>query len=206
MIRIAIAEDHQSFIDGIELLLEREKDIEIVGTTNDGEELLKLVQLKEPSVVITDIRMPKMDGIAVTNKIKKILPHTKILGFSMFDQKAAIKQMIDAGASGYLLKSSPLDEVLKAIRAVYNGETYFDSNIQIEAENNSNKKTKGLLTKRQIEILNLVAQGKTSREIATELFIGIYTVDTHRKNMIKILGLQGKGELMRFAIEKKYKF
>ncbi|QXP78024.1 MULTISPECIES: response regulator transcription factor [Winogradskyella] len=206
MIRIAIAEDHQSFIDGIELLLEREKDIEIVGTTNDGEELLKLVQLKEPSVVITDIRMPKMDGIAVTNKIKKILPRTKILGFSMFDQKAAIKQMIDAGASGYLLKSSPLDEVLKAIRAVYNGETYFDSNIQIEAENNSNKKTKGLLTKRQIEILNLVAQGKTSREIATELFIGIYTVDTHRKNMIKILGLQGKGELMRFAIEKKYKF
>ena len=114
--------------------------------------------------------------------------------------------MLDAGASGYLLKNSPLEEVLKAVRAVYNGNTYFDTNIEIEKENDTNKKTKGLLTKRQVEILGLIAQGKTSREIADDLFIGIHTVDTHRKNMIRILGLQGKGELMRYALEKKYRF
>ena len=90
MIRLAIAEDHQSLIDGIKLLLEYEDDIEIVGTANDGEALLKLVRLKQPNVVITDIRMPKMDGITATKAIKKELPYTKILGFTMFDQKDAI--------------------------------------------------------------------------------------------------------------------
>ncbi|APY09145.1 DNA-binding response regulator [Winogradskyella sp. J14-2] len=206
MIRLAIAEDHQSLIDGIKLLLEYEDDIEIVGTTNDGEDLLKLVKLKQPNVVITDIRMPKVDGISATKQIKEVFPHTKILGFTMFDQQDAIKQMLDAGASGYLLKNSPLEEVLRAIRSVYNGDTYFDANIKVDDVNNTNKKTKGKLTKRQIEILALVGQGKTSREIADELFIGVHTVDTHRKNMIRILGLHGKGELMRYALEKKYKF
>ncbi|MFC0605315.1 response regulator transcription factor [Winogradskyella pulchriflava] len=206
MIRLAIAEDHQSLIDGIKLLLEYEEDIEIVGTANDGEALMDLVRLKQPNVVITDIRMPKVDGISATREIKKELPHTKVLGFTMFDQTEAIQQMLDAGASGYLLKNSPLEEVLKAVRSVYEGNTYFDANIKVDVKNNSNKKGKGMLTKRQIEILGLIAQGKTSREIADELFIGIHTVDTHRKNMIRILGLHGKGELMRYALEKKYKF
>ncbi|MFD1064038.1 response regulator [Winogradskyella litorisediminis] len=206
MIRLAIAEDHQSLIDGIELLLKYEDDIEIVGTANDGERLLEIVKLKEPNIVITDIRMPKKDGITVTKEIKAHLPHIKVLGFTMFDQAEAIEQMIAAGASGYLLKNSPLEEVLTAIKTVYAGGTYFDSNLNINTEDNQNKKAKGDLTKRQIEILALVAQGKTSREIADELFIGVHTVDTHRKNMIRILGLQGKGELMRYALEKKYKF
>ena len=206
MIRVAIAEDHQALIDGIKLLLEYEDDIEIVGTANDGEALLDLVRLKQPGVVITDIRMPKMDGITATKQIIKELPYTKVLGFSMFDQTDAIQQMMDAGASGYLLKNSPLEDVLKAIRAVSKCNTFYDTNIEINDENNSNKKVKGILTKRQIEILGLIAQGKTSREISGELFIGIHTVDTHRKNMIRILGLQRKGELLRYALEKKYKF
>ncbi len=205
MIRLAIAEDHQALIDGIQLLLKYEEGIQIVGTTNDGEALLDLVRLKEPNVVITDIRMPKMDGITVTRIIKKEFPLTKVLAFTMFDQTEAIQQMLDAGASGYLLKNSALEEVLNAIKAVHSGETYFDANIELNTNSTSQKK-KGKLTKRQIEILRLVGQGKTSREIADELFIGIHTVDTHRKNMIRILGLQGKGELMRYALEKKYKF
>ncbi|WP_179345634.1 response regulator transcription factor [Winogradskyella ursingii] len=206
MIRLAIAEDHQSLIDGIKLLLEYEEDIEIVGTANDGEKLLDLVRLKQPNVVITDIRMPKMDGITATQNIKQEFKHTKVLAFTMFDQTEAIKQMLDAGASGYLLKNSPLEEVLKAIRVVHQGEMFYDANIQVDDDSNGYKRKKGLLTKRQNEILSLIAQGKTSREIADELFIGIHTVDTHRKNMIRILELQGKGELMRYALEKKYKF
>jgi two-component system nitrate/nitrite response regulator NarL len=206
MIRLAIAEDHQSLIDGIKLLLKGEEDIEIVGHANDGEALLDLVRLKQPNVIITDIRMPKIDGISATKLIKKEWPHIKVLGFTMFDQREAIDQMIEAGASGYLLKNSPLKEVLKAIHSVYKGDTYFDANIEVEAENDSNGKNKGLLTKRQKEILNLIGHGKTSREIADELFIGVNTVDTHRKNMSRILGLQGKGELMRFALDRKYRF
>lgn len=206
MIRLAIAEDHQSLIDGIKLFLEDEHNIDVVGTTNDGEALLALVKSKQPNVVLTDIRMPKMDGITVTKHIKESWPDIKVISFTMYDQEEAIHQMLEAGANGYLLKNSPLKEVLKAIEAVYRGECYYDANITLyDVEQNTNK-NKGLLTDRQIEILKLIAQGKTSREIADELFIGTYTVDTHRKNMIKILGLRGKGELLRYALEKKYRF
>ncbi len=204
MIRLAIAEDHQSLIDGITLLLKYQDDISIVGAVNDGEALLDLVRLKQPNVVVTDIRMPKMDGITATNHIKKEFPHTKVIAFTMFDQPEAIAKMLEAGASGYLLKNSSLNDVLEAIKTVHSGKNYYDANINVN--NQKNKKKKGLLTKRQIEILELVAQGKTSREISELLFIGIHTVDTHRKNMIRILGLKGKGELMRYALEKKYRF
>ena len=204
MIRVAIAEDHQSLIDGIELLLKYEEDISILGTANDGEALLDIVRLKQPNVVITDIRMPKMDGIQATNIIKKEFPHIKVLAFTMFDQQEAVDQMLEAGASGYLLKNSSLNDVLEAIKTVHSGQNYYDANISISDPGAPKKK--GVLTKRQIEILQLIGQGKTSREIAEELFIGVHTVDTHRKNMVRILGLQGKGELLRYAIEKKYKF
>ncbi|MEP1487323.1 MAG: response regulator transcription factor [Algibacter sp.] len=207
MIRLAIAEDHQSLVDGIKLLLEYEDGITIVGTANDGEALLEVVEKKNPNVVLTDIRMPKMDGIEATKRIKKKYPEIHVLAFTMFEQIEAIQQMIDAGASGYILKNSSLKEVHKAIITVFKGETYFDANINTNALNSESKnKTKGILTKRQIEILELIALGKTSREIADLLFIGIHTVDTHRKNMVRILGLQGKGELLRYALEKKYKF
>lgn len=207
MIRLAIAEDHQSLIDGIKLLLEYEDDISIVGTANDGEALLNIVDKKRPNVILTDIRMPKLDGIEATKRIKKSNPEIKVLAFSMFDQTDAIQQMLDAGASGYILKNSSLTEVLNAIRTVAKGDTYFDANINTNVLDSDNTtKKKGLLTKRQIEILELIALGKTSREIADDLFIGVHTVDTHRKNMARILGLQGKGELMRYALEKKYRF
>lgn len=205
MIRLAIAEDHQALIDGIKLLLEYEDDISIIGTANDGEALLEIVKKKQPDVVITDIRMPKMDGITATRQIKKEFPKIKVIAFTMFDQSEAVNQMLEAGASGYILKNSALDVVHKAILTVSEGHDYFDAKLNIHESSNKcdNKK---LLTKRQNEILKLIAQGKTSREIADELFIGVQTVDTHRKNMIRILGLQGKGELMRYALEKKYDF
>ncbi len=207
MIRLAIAEDHQSLIDGIQLLLEYEDGISIVGTANDGVTLLEIVERKQPNVVLTDIRMPKMDGIEATKQIKKKYPSINVLAFTMFEQIEAIQQMMQAGASGYILKNSSLKEVYHAIQTVSKGETYLDANINTNVLNSkSDIKTKGILTKRQIEILELIAQGKTSREIADLLFIGIHTVDTHRKNMVRILGLQGKGELLRYALEKKYKF
>lgn len=205
MIRLAIADDHQAIIDGITLLLKDETDIEFVGIANDGKTLLELVTKKQPHVVITDIRMPNMDGIELTKQIKSIYPDTKVIAFSMFDQDEAVHQMLDADVSGYILKNSSLQQVLDAIRAVYVGKTYFDPLINIEsAENTTTNETQ--LTQRQYEILKLIGQGKSSSEIAEELFIGVHTVNTHRKNMTKILGLSGKGELLRYAIERKYDF
>lgn len=205
MITIAIAEDHQSLIDGIKLFLEYEDDIKVVGEANDGERLLEIVRLKKPDVVLTDIRMPKMDGITATRHLKKEFPSCKVIAFSMFEQDEAIAQMEAAGASGYILKNSSLKTVLAAIHAVMKGETFFDSSIK--KTDYRKKDTDNIpLSKRELEIVKLIGEGKTSQEIADLLFIGKTTVDTHRKNILKKLSLQGKSELLRYSMEKKYDF
>ena len=208
MITVAIAEDHQSLIDGIDLLLKYEEEISIIGKANDGEELLAIVRRKQPKIVLMDIRMPKIDGIAATKIIKKELPYTKIIAFSMFDQEDAVRQMVAAGASGYLLKNSPLEEVLTAIQEVIKGNTYYDASIDPsffskEVEQQAKKQ---ILSKSEREILTFIGQGKTSSEIAAIRFNSVSTIETHRKNIIRKLGLKGKGELLRYAIEKKYDF
>jgi two-component system nitrate/nitrite response regulator NarL len=204
MIRVAIAEDHQALIDGIQSYLEYEDDISIVGHANDGEQLLELIEKRQTDMVLCDIRMPKIDGIAVAKIIQKEHPDTKVIAFTMFDQEEAIRQMLDAGAVGYILKNSSLQVVKEAIRAVADGKTYFDQNIHLPSEEKNSSKS--LLSKREQEILRLISAGKTSHEIADQLFIGKSTVDTHRKNMIRKLGLSGAGELLRYALEKKYDF
>ena len=204
MIRLIIAEDHQALIDGIKLALEFEDDIQVIGEANDGEALIDLVRLKQPDVVITDIRMPKCDGISATKIIKSEFPHIQVVGFSMFDQPQAMEQMRDAGASGYIMKNSSLSKVVEAIRTVAQKKTFFDTNIISEKNNHTQEET--LLSKREMEIVRLIGEGKTSAEIGEILFIGKSTVDTHRKNILKKLHIHGKTELLRFAVERKYDF
>lgn len=204
MITVAIAEDHQALIDGIQSYLEYEDDIKIVGHANDGEQLLEFVDKRPPNIVLCDIRMPKVDGITAAKIIQKKYPQTKVIAFTMFDQEEAIRQMLEAGAVGYILKNSSLQTVLEAIRTVAEGKTYFDKKIHLPTAQKN--KSKSLLSKREMEILGLISRGMTSHEIADELFIGKSTVDTHRKNMIRKLRLSGAGELLRYALEKKYEF
>lgn len=204
MIRIVIAEDHNTLIDGMKSFFSNEKDIQLVGCANNGRELCDLVSLKKPDIVVTDIRMPIMDGITATKELLKISVYTKVIALTMFDQDEAVGQMIAAGAKGYLLKNANLIDLVKAIRIVYMGGTYFDSAAQLREGTEESKSE--LLSKRQIEILKLVALGKTNQEIADQLFIGKLTVETHRKNMIRILNLKGAGELLRYALERKYAF
>ena len=203
MITLVIADDHQAIIDGLKLLLKNENDILVVGEANDGEALVEIVTTKKPSVVITDIRMPKCDGIVATKIIKKQFPMTKIIAFSMFDQVEAIDQMKEAGASGYILKNSTLQKVLEAIRIVATGQTYFDDSIFIK---DNFMKDEIVLSAREKEILRLVAEGKSSQEIADLLHIGKNTVATHRKNIIKKCNITGKTDLLRYAVERKYDF
>ncbi|MFI2741922.1 response regulator [Zhouia sp. PK063] len=205
MIKLVIAEDHNALIDGIKLFVEYEEDIELVGTALNGEQLCELVKEKQPDVVITDIRMPIMDGIAATKEILRHFPNTKVIAFTMFNQEEAVHQMIEAGVKGYILKNSSLKDLLSAIRTVYKGQKYYDINLKIEDKNSATGK-KSVLTFRQQEILKLISQGKTNIEIGELLFIGKATVETHRKNMIKKLNLKGAGELLRYAMESKYEF
>ncbi|QBZ99082.1 response regulator transcription factor [Flavobacterium sangjuense] len=203
MITLAIAEDHQALIDGMKLFFKNEADIMIVGEANDGEELIELVKTKRPSVVITDIRMPKCDGITATRIIKSQFPQTKVIAFSMFDKDEAIEQMKAAGASGYIMKNSSLQTVLDAIRTVARNETFFDDAITAK---DSQTKEAIILSSREKEILRLVGEGKSSQEIADALNIGKSTVDTHRKNIIKKFNITGKNDFLRFAVERKYDF
>ncbi|AXG75064.1 DNA-binding response regulator [Flavobacterium arcticum] len=204
MINLVIAEDHQSLIDGIKIFLEYEDDICVVGEANDGERLLEIVHLKKPDVVLTDIRMPKVDGITATRLIKKEFPNCHVIAFSMFEQDEAITQMEEAGASGYVVKNSSLKTVVNAIKGVMEGEKFFDDSLRKEHDRKGN--SDAILSKREMEIVKLIGQGKTSLEIADLLFIGKTTVDTHRKNILKKLNLQGKSELLRYAMERKYDF
>ncbi|MCH2194661.1 response regulator transcription factor [Kordia sp.] len=204
MITVAIAEDHQALIDGIMSYLEYEEDITIVGHANDGEALLKIVRRKQPKVVICDIRMPKMDGIVATSHIKKEFPHINVLAFTMYDQDKAVEQMLAAGATGYILKNSPLKVVLEAIHTLAENKTYYDAKLNIDQI--SKNSSQSILSRREKEILALIAQRKTSQEIADLLFISKSTIDTHRKNMIQKLNLKGANELLGYAIEQKYAF
>lgn len=213
MITIAIAEDHQMLIDGVISFFEYNDNIKIVGTANNGLELIELVNKKQPKLVITDIRMPKMNGIEATKHIKKKHPHIKVLAMTMFDQHEAIKQMIDAGATGYILKNSGIKMLSKAIEEVCNGNTFFDPNVAFNFMNqyvNHNvsigKESVVMLSKREKEILHLIGRGLTSKQIADELFIAKSTVDTHRKNMMRKLDLEGTNELIKYALNKKYEF
>jgi two-component system nitrate/nitrite response regulator NarL len=203
MITLAIAEDHQALIDGMKLFLKNETDIMIVGEANDGKALIELVKNKRPSVVITDIRMPKCDGITATKIIKKKYPEIKVIAFSMFDQADAVAQMKEAGASGYIMKNSSLQTVLKAIRTVARNELFFDNEIITK---NETTKENIKFSPREKEIIRLVGQGKSSQEIADILQIVKATVDTYRKNIIKKLNLTGRNDFLRFAIERKYDF
>lgn len=203
MITIAIAEDHQSLIDGIRIFIDSEPDMSILGEANDGEKLLEIVRLKQPQVVITDLRMPKCDGITATRIIKREMPHIRVIAFSMFDQPEAVSQMKQAGASGYIMKNSSLKKLLEAIRSVAGGKDFYDDAISVQDQVT---KEQILLSHREKEILQLIGEGKTSMEIANLLFIGKTTVDTHRKNILKKIQIHGKTDLIRFAVERKYDF
>lgn len=205
MIRVIIAEDHLAVADGVLAYFKYHDVISIIGHAKNGEELVKLVEKNIPDVVLADIRMPVMDGIEAAKLIKAKFDRIAIIAFSMFDQDEAVDLMLQAGATGYLLKNSPLTEMEKAILAVSEGHLYYDPNLSLTTEDTV-QETKGILTKRQIEILKLVGKGKTNQEIADALFIGKTTVETHRKNMIRKLGLHGPGELLRYALQRKYDF
>lgn len=208
-----MAEDHQMLIDGVQSFFEYSDEISFIATANNGEDLVKLVDLKKPKLVLTDIRMPRMDGIEATKIIKKKHPYIYVLAMTMFDQPDAIKQMLDAGATGYILKNSGIKMLSKAIETVANGETFFDPNVAFNFMNNYiddnvtiGKTDKIVLSNREKEILTLIANGNTSKNIAEILFIAKSTVDTHRKNMIRKLDLTSGSELVKYAIDKKYKF
>ncbi len=214
MIRVVITEDHKALIDGIKSFFGNSKIIHVVDSATNGRELLEVLKYKRklmPHVVITDIRMPIMDGISATREIKKLYPKVNVLAFTMFDTHETVQRMLNAGAHGYILKNSGLMIMIEAIKAVAKGKSYFDPNILVKLEENRRKikrmqPEKGVLSRREMEILELIAQNKTSNEISEILNIAYNTVKTHRRNMHKKLGLESRIDLLDYAKEHFFKF
>ncbi len=203
--KILIADDHLVFIDGLKALLKEAEDMEVVGHATNGRELVDQVAAHRPDVVLSDIQMPLVDGIEATREIHKRFPQVKVIALTMLNESMFIKRMLEAGAYGYMIKTIDKDELIRAIRTVAGGEKYFSAEVAARLMNNFSGKpqshTLDALTRREKEILSLISQGLTDKEIAEKVFLSPLTITTHRKNILSKLGLKNKVELTRFAIE-----
>ena len=201
VIHIYLVDDHKIFVKGIAALLERENGIKVMGYTYDGQSALEALRKEKPDVLLTDIQMSGFSGIELTRVVKDEFPDVKVIGLSMFDKPEVIHELIAAGADGYLLKDLEKDELLKAIHEVMGGNMYYSSSAsQVLMQNVNNK---DLLTKREKEIIVLIAKERSNVEIAEMLFISEHTVESHRKNIFRKTKAKSIVGLVKYAYDNK---
>jgi two-component system response regulator NreC len=209
-IRVLLAEDHTIVRKGLRSILDAEDSIEVVGEAEDGRAAVEAVEHLRPDVVLMDISMPGLNGLEATRQIKHRAPHIRVLVLTMHTNEKYILQILQAGASGYLVKQAAVEELISAIQAVHRGDAFLSPSIskkvvqryvqqgQAMAEEDSYE----LLTPREREVLQLIAEGHTNRDISEILHISIKTVEVHRANLMKKLDLHSAAELTRYAIGK----
>lgn len=205
MIRILLVDDHTIFRQGIRMLLNLQRDFEVVGEAEDGSQAVSMVQNLKPDVVLMDIAMKGIDGLTSTKDILLINPKTKVIFLTQHENKEYILPALKIGAVGYVLKRAAADEVVNAIRATYQGRSFLDpeiADIVISAYRQGNEDSYETLTDREREILVLLAKGYTNNKIAPILNISPKTVDYHRTNLMKKLNLHSKVELTKYAIRR----
>ena len=212
-LRVMVVDDHALFRRGLEMVLQGEEDLELVGEASDGAEAVEKAQEIMPDVVWMDVRMPKRAGLEATAQIKDLLPHVKILMLTISDEEADLYDAIKAGASGYLLKEIPIEEVADAIRSVWAGQSRISPSMASKlltefaaiskASNDRPAMATPRLTDREMEVLRLVAQGLNNRDIAKQLFISENTVKNHIRNILEKLHLHSRMEAVVYAVREK---
>jgi len=207
MINVFIIDDHKMVIEGLELLLKDTETIKVVGTATSGEEGIQKLPKVNPDVLLLDINMPGINGIDTCKVLLKELPNLKVIAISMHKESSLIKMMLSNGAKGYVLKNAGQEEVVKAIKTVYNGKMYLDATVnEIVVNSVANKSTKKespfpSISRREKEVLQLILDEYTTQEIADKLIISFGTVETHRRNMLNKLGAKNTAGLVRIALE-----
>ena len=209
-IRVLLAEDHTIVRKGLRSLLDGEAGIEVIGEAEDGREAVEKVQQLLPDVVLMDIAMPGLNGLEATRQIKKRFPEVKVVILTMHANEEYIFQILRAGASGYLVKQAAPTELLSAIQAAYQGESFLSPSISRkvieeyiqQAEATAENDSYDQLTDREREVLQLIAEGHPNREIAELLHISVKTVETHRANLMDKLDIHSTAELTQYAIRK----
>jgi len=204
-IRVLLAEDHASVRQGLRLLLERHDDIEVVEDAADGAAALEHARALKPDVAVLDVSMPGMNGLSATRAIKAEVPQVGILALSRHSEDAYVQEMLSAGASGYVLKQSSFDELLRAIRAVAAGERYLDATLAARTRDAylsryANGEARPPVSDREANVLRLMALGHSNKEIAAELDIAVKTVEVHKANAMRKLNLQGRVDVVRYAV------
>ena len=203
MIKIFIADDHQLVVDGISSILEGHESIEVVGSALSGRDALEQINNLEVDVLLLDINMPGMDGIAVARELKEKESPVKVLILSMHNNPQFTKQLIEIGVLGCIIKNSGKREVIRAIETVHAGNRYYGADVTNTLFDSIDKSQKAVenaeLTKREVEVLKLIAQEYNTKEIADKLFISTHTVETHRKNLLSKLGVKNSAGLARYA-------
>jgi two-component system response regulator NreC len=206
MTRLLIADNHTLFLQGLRGLVEQQSDFEVVGEASDGREAVQRTRELRPDVVLMDVVMPGLNGFDATRMIRQETPGTRVLALSMHVDKRYVLGMLDAGASGYVPKDASFDEVARAIRAVAAGQGYLAPSIAgLVVEGYAHRKTASpattsALSQREREVLQLLAEGSTPRQIARRLHISVKTVETHRRNLLGKLELETVADLVRYAI------
>ena len=207
-IRLLLVDDHSILRAGLRMLFAAESDLEIVGEAASGEEALRAVAELQPDVVIMDVAMPGMSGIEATRRIKAAHPSTAVLALTMHEDEQYFFEMLNAGASGYIPKRAAPDDLISAIHVVHEGNVFLHATLarflmhELAHHMDSAQETDSSLTDREREVLVLIAEGLTSREIGVRLVVSPRTVDRHRENIMAKLNLHSRVELVRYAIEK----
>jgi two-component system response regulator NreC len=202
-IHILLADDHAVVRQGFKMILAAQPDMEIVGEAGNGREALDLAGQLQPDVIVMDVAMPELNGIEATRRVADVSPRTRVLALSMHKDSVYVREILRAGARGYLLKDSIASDLLAAVRAIARGEGYLSPGVSDAVLNDYRRHVTDpidLLTSREREVLQMIAEGKTNKEIATVLNLSVYTVDAHRGRIMEKLNLHSVTDLVRFAV------
>lgn len=202
-IRVLLADDHAILRKGVRMLIDSQPDLEVVGEAKTGREAIDEARKLKPDIVVMDVSMPELNGIEGTRQICDELINTKVIGLSMHKDSVYVREILRAGARGYLLKDSEDDDLIRAIRAVSRGEAFLSPAISDAVLTDYRKHVTNpvdMLTSREREVLTMIAEGKTNKEIANALNLSVYTVESHRGSVMEKLNLHNTGDIVRFAL------
>lgn len=206
--RILLADDHQIVREGLKALLETQEGLQVIGQASSGREATELARELQPDVVVMDVGMPDLNGIEATRRILSELPGTRVVALSMHSDRRFLQEMLKAGAVAYLLKDSAFEELALAVRAVASGRVYLSpqiANVVVDGYlgrsiGEANPSAFAVLTSREREVLQLIAEGKTTKQIGAALHVSVKTVETHRRQIMEKLDLRSVAELTKYAI------
>ena len=199
-IKVFIADDHYMVVEGIRSMLLTEMNIEWMGHAMNAASCLAFLHLQQPDVLLLDINLPDKSGIDLCKEIKEKYPDIHILGLSSFNQQSYIQKMIQNGASGYVLKNASLEEIVKAIEVAMRGDIFLSSEASVTMRENKDAQIP-VITRREKEVLKLIAEGLTNKQMAEKLFISTTTVDTHRNNLLSKFNVKNTANLIRMAVQ-----